>query len=133
MSDLKSLKSINSPLLWGIVVLDATILALIELGPALASGAEMSRLVVLRAALLSIAPMAVLLLNSLLPAHWKARLVFWRWNHVLPGHRAFSYHATRDSRIDIAKLKKNVGAFPDAPNEPPRDLRRLFSLRDRAV
>ncbi len=38
--------------------------------------------------------------------------MFWRCKHPLPGSRAFSVHAPADHRIDLTKLKKNVGEFP---------------------
>lgn len=43
--------------------------------------------------------------NGLLSADAKARIVFLRWKHALPGHRAFSRYATTDSRINIDRLK----------------------------
>jgi hypothetical protein len=42
--------------------------------------------------------------NGLLDADMKARLVFLRWHHSLPGNRAFSRYAHRDPRIDQGKL-----------------------------
>jgi hypothetical protein len=39
----------------------------------------------------------------------KARLVFLRWRHALPGHRAFSKYAVRDPRIDVSSLEKLHG------------------------
>jgi hypothetical protein len=54
--------------------------------------------------------------NGLLGANMKARLVFLRWTHALPGHRAFSKHALADSRIDLARLKKSLGnKLPEGP------------------
>lgn len=49
-------------------------------------------------------------LNGLLSADTKARLVFLRWNDTLPGHRAFSVYAVRDPRIDISALEKLHGS-----------------------
>ena len=54
---------------------------------------------------------------ALLPAEWKATLVYWRIKDTLPGHRAFSKHAPSDPRIDLESLRKNVGAFPFEPRE----------------
>ena len=45
----------------------------------------------------------------------KATLVFLRWKHALPGHRAFSKYAPADPRIDIDRLKQLVGKLPDTP------------------
>ena len=44
-------------------------------------------------------------------------LIFWRFKFPLPGSRAFSVHAPADHRIDLTKLKKNVGEFPVAPRD----------------
>jgi hypothetical protein len=65
--------------------------------------------------------------NGLLSADMKARLVFLRWNHALPGHRAFSKYAVSDPRVDIAKLKKACGKeFPDDPVEQNRTWYRFY-------
>jgi hypothetical protein len=54
--------------------------------------------------------------NGLLSANMKARLVFLRWTHALPGHRAFSKNALADPRIDLARLKKSLGnKLPEGP------------------
>ena len=59
--------------------------------------------------------------NGLLSANMKARLVFLRWTHALPGHRAFSKHAPADPRIDLDRLKKSLGnklsEGPEAENK----------------
>ena len=57
------------------------------------------------------------IVNALLSADMKARLVFWRWNDPLPGARAFSHYAKRDSRINLDKLKQAHGPFPRSPRE----------------
>lgn len=58
--------------------------------------------------------------NGLLSANLKARLVFLRWKHALPGHRAFSVYAKKDPRIDFARLQRALGnklpADPEAEN-----------------
>lgn len=57
-------------------------------------------------------------LNSLINADMKARIVFWRWNHALPGNRAFSQYAARDPRVNLDKLKSQLKqALPAAPAE----------------
>ena len=48
-------------------------------------------------------------LNGLISPDMKARLVFLRWNHALPGHRAFTMYAGRDPRIDLSALKTKFG------------------------
>jgi hypothetical protein len=57
-------------------------------------------------------------LNGLLSADTKARLVFLRWQNALPGHRAFTQYGKTDPRIDLAKLAKLHGsALPTDPSE----------------
>jgi hypothetical protein len=58
-----------------------------------------------------------ILVSSILPADFKAILVYWRIRDALPGCRAFSAHARRDPRINIDALTKNVGALPTDPRE----------------
>jgi hypothetical protein len=66
-------------------------------------------------------------LNGLLSAETKARLVFLRWHHVLPGHRAFSEHAAHDPRIDLSAVEKLHGAaLPADPLEQNRAWYRIY-------
>jgi hypothetical protein len=44
--------------------------------------------------------------NGLLSADLKARLVFCDRKHALPGHRAFSVYAKKNSRIDFVRLQR---------------------------
>jgi hypothetical protein len=65
--------------------------------------------------------------NGLLSANMKARLVFLRWRHALPGHRAFSKYAASDPRIDIDELKTACGnTFPDDPVDQNNTWYRLY-------
>lgn len=65
-------------------------------------------------------------LNGLVSADIKARIVFWRWSNPLPGSRAFSDLALRDDRIDLERLRSNVGSFPDSPRDQNSTWYRLF-------
>jgi hypothetical protein len=65
-------------------------------------------------------------LNGLLNADVKARLVFLRWRNVLPGHRAFSEYAIADPRIDPSALVKVIAA--DLPIEPLEQNRTWYRL-----
>jgi hypothetical protein len=47
--------------------------------------------------------------NGLLSSGMKDRLVFLRWHHALPGHRAFSVYAKADPRIDFGRLQRALG------------------------
>lgn len=55
--------------------------------------------------------------NGLLGPQAKARLVFWRWSHPLPGSRAFSEHAKRDPRISLPALRSKLGTLPKSEGE----------------
>lgn len=75
-------------------------------------------------------------LNGLVSADMKARLVFLRWHHALPGHRAFSKYAVHDPRIDIAALEKlHGGPLPVDPVEQNRAWYRFYKTveNDHAV
>jgi hypothetical protein len=67
-----------------------------------------------------LAVVATTVANGLLSADLKARLVFLRWKHALPGHRAFSVYAKQDPRIDLVRLQRALGnklpANPGAEN-----------------
>jgi hypothetical protein len=119
------LKAQNSKWLWAVVAADALALvafafpaALDQAASWLASGA--------RVAGVSIAPVIVLLLTSLLSSEIKAVLVFWRVRNVLPGHRAFSLYAVKDPRVDVERLRAAVGEFPRAPRDQNALWYRLF-------
>jgi len=65
--------------------------------------------------------------NGLLSANMKARLVFLRWTHPLPGHQAFSKHALADPRIDLDCLKKSLGnKLPEGPEAENKAWYRIF-------
>jgi len=107
-------KAANIRWLSAIALLDAAVLAIVAGFPAL------NRLTADVAPQLTSAillPPIVLWLCSLIGPDLKHRLVFWRWNEVLPGHRAFSIHATEDPRFDAADLRKKIGPFPEAARD----------------
>lgn len=57
-------------------------------------------------------------LNGLLSADTKYKLVYWRRHDVLPAHRAFTKYAPADPRIDLARLEKIHGsALPTDPKQ----------------
>lgn len=64
--------------------------------------------------------------NGLLSATAKARLVFWRWKHPLPGCRAFSVHAKEDARINVPALRSKLGNLPKAEAEQNAAWYRLY-------
>lgn len=57
------------------------------------------------------------IVNAQLTHLHKARIVFWRWDHPLPGSRVFSELAQDDYRIDLAEMKKRWSPLPTDPRE----------------
>lgn len=110
MSTRAALKAQNTTWIWAVLVADA--LALVGFSFPVADQVASSFASGARLAGVSIAPVIVLLLTSILPAELKAALVFWRVRDMLPGHRAFSVYAKKDPRVDIARLQASVGNFP---------------------
>ena len=71
-------------------------------------------------------------LNGVLSAEAKARLVFLRWHNALPGCRAFSKYAGADPRIDPVALSKIRGSpFPTDPMDQNRAWYRLYKTVDK--
>lgn len=107
----KTLKGRNLAWLVATLILDFLVLLVLAFHTAI-EDLTPTRLAVVRASLTALLPIPVLIFSSLISADHKAILVFWRCKHPLPGSRAFSVHAPADHRIDLTKLKKNVGEFP---------------------
>ncbi|BAO28295.1 hypothetical protein [Sulfuritalea hydrogenivorans] len=112
----KTLKGRNLAWLVATLVLDALVLLVIAFHTAI-DDLTPTRIAAIRLSLTALLPIPVLILSSLISSDHKAILVFWRLKHPLPGARAFSVHAPADHRIDLAKLKKNVGEFPVAERD----------------
>lgn len=73
----------------------------------------------------------VTLLNSQLSTKTKERIVFWKWEHPLPGSRAFTWFLSRDYRIDSAALEARFGPFPVESADQNRTWYRIYStVRD---
>lgn len=112
----KTLKGRNLAWLVATLALDVLVLLVIAFHTAI-DDLTLTRLAVIRASLTALLPIPILILSSLISSDHKAILVFWRFKHPLPGARAFSVHAPGDHRIDLTKLKKNVGEFPSAERD----------------
>lgn len=54
---------------------------------------------------------------GLLPASWKAVLVFWKIRHPLPGSRVFSRLSHDDPRIDQSRIQAKMDKTPQTPAE----------------
>ena len=55
------------------------------------------------------------IINAQVDSNNKARLVFWKWRHPLPGSRAFTEYASTDPRIDSDALRKYQDPLPTEP------------------
>src|SRR5262245_58077554 len=112
------LKDMNTGRLRAAVVANVVIYALLILGEkVLAGGWPMAW----RAAA-ELVPAGVLFVfitvaNGLLSPMAKARLVFWRWRHPLPGSRVFTVHSKTDTRINIPALRARLGTLPKGEAE----------------
>ena len=112
----KTLKGRNLLWLVATLVLDVLVLLIVAFHTAI-DDLTPTKVAVIRISLTALLPIPVLILSSLISSDHKAILVFWRIKHSLPGARAFSVHASADHRIDLAKLRKNVGEFPTAERD----------------
>jgi hypothetical protein len=118
----KSLKDQNRWQLWLTIALNAVVFYIVARSDAIAT-AGWKELFTAATNLLPVgfAFIVTSVANGLLSANMKARLVFLRWTHALPGHRAFSKHAPADPRIDLDRLRKSLGKKlseePEAENK----------------
>lgn len=129
----KSLKEQNNLTLWTIVAVNALFFYGVINGNAI-------RLDGLKAVFsqaqtllpIGAAGIIVAVLNALPSADLKATLVFWRWKHALPGHRAFSVHAAADSRINPSRINTMFkGSSPVDPKEQNAAWYKLYrTVRD---
>lgn len=119
-----TLKAANIKWLVMLAMLDAAVV-LLFIAPELVDASMMA---IVRASVSPLLPVAVLLLTGLLSHEAKARLIYWRIAHPLPGSQAFTKHAPADARIDMKALAKNVGALPTEPGEQNAKWYKLYRL-----
>ncbi len=108
---------LNIAVFWGVFVFHADFSTLWTLISSISTRTVITALV---------APICVFLLDGLLSADSKARVIFWRFSHPLPGSRAFSTHLRQESRADPDYLVNRWGVFPDDPAEQNRLWYRIF-------
>lgn len=124
----KSLKEQNRSLLWIIIALNA----LFFYGVVQANAIRIDNLHTFfsnpeKLVPVGVAALIATVLNGLISPDMKARLVFLRWKHALPGHRAFSEYAATDARIAPTALRKVAGkALPVDPLEQNRIWYKLY-------
>jgi hypothetical protein len=127
------LKSQNMKWLVPLAVLDLALVALLAAPEELVTHGSISGIAAARAGAASLLPVVVLLLIGTVPDKMKAALVYWRIRHVMPGSHAFTHHAPADVRIDMAGLKRNVGALPTDPAEQSAKWYKLYCLVNSAA
>jgi hypothetical protein len=135
-----SLKAQNAWLLRAVLVIHALAFAYVAFEPfVLAQLAGPEALEKASAALapaalsLAIIVLAKLVLLGLVPAWLRDRLIHWRWQHPLPGARAFSKLGPADPRVDMVRLEQAYGPLPTDPGEQGRLFYRIYSRYTDAV
>jgi hypothetical protein len=73
-------------------------------------------------------PLLAIVLSGVLGDTLKARVVFWRWKHPLPGCRVFTELMKDDPRIQPPLLRKKLG---DLPRQPQAQNGLWFGLYER--
>lgn len=73
------------------------------------------------------------LVDGLLSADTKARIVYWRWRHPLPGSRAFSRHLLVEPRADPDRLLALWGPFPGEPARQNRLWYRIYQSTEKEI
>jgi hypothetical protein len=112
----RSLKSINMK--WLVLLAAADVLfVLLFVAPDLLNGVALTQIGIGRVLTTTVMPVVILLIVNVLPHDVKSMLVYWKPLGVLPGCEAFTKYGPRDPRIDMAALKKNVGALPTESTE----------------
>ena len=112
----RSLKSLNMK--WLVLLAAADVLFVrLFVAPDLLNGVTLTQVGIGRVLTTTVMPVVVLLIVNVLPHDVKSMLVYWKPLGVLPGCEAFTKYGPRDPRIDMASLKKNVGALPTESNE----------------
>ena len=114
---LRAVMIVNIAVFWGVVVSRADFSAIADL---------LSSLSIEDGIIGLIAPVATFVLNGLVSADTKARVVYWRYRHPLPGSRAFSEHLRREVRADPDRLARGWGPFPSKPAEENRLWYRIY-------
>lgn len=122
-----SLKALNFKWLVALATADAIVLALF-VAPELITTATTTQLGLYRAFGAAVLPIIVLLLMNVQSSSMKAMLVYWKPLGVLPGCEAFTKYGPADSRVDMAQLKKNVGAWSEDPKEQNAKWFKLYKM-----
>jgi hypothetical protein len=113
------LKGKNAPSLWAFVGANLAICfsLFITKGFSTASIDQLWKSVTKKDGIIAVLlPLLTIILSGLFSDTAKARLIFWRWRHPLPGCRVFTELIQYDPRIDVPALRKKHGDFPQDPH-----------------
>ena len=108
-----SLKDQNKLPLLGVAIGNLAVLLLLIRGGSFEIAIWASIVTVLRDAIpVGVGLILIGIVNAQLSPDLKARIVFGKWKHPLPGAEAFSRHAKQDDRVDVAALERFFGPLP---------------------
>jgi hypothetical protein len=62
----------------------------------------------------------ICVINGLLSAEAKSRLVFWKWQDPLPGHEAYTVHAKNDPRFSQADVVEKLRLDQETMDDPKK-------------
>lgn len=99
----------NSVYIWTFIGVNVAVFLWLALGGGL--DASWAHVTAKNGAIAAGIPLLAIVLSNILSDQTKARLVFWRLRHPLPGCRVFSALISTDPRIDVPHLKQKVGRF----------------------
>jgi len=126
-----SLKSKNTPILTGFVLLNLVIF-LTFYGFSWGEFTRFSNGFTLQSPFFAVAVhLIVLVLCYFFPETIKNTLVYWRIKNPLPGTRAFSELAPKDVRISMDNLKNQFGTLPTDPLEQNRLWYRIYRSKEK--
>jgi len=109
------LRGKNAVYLWAFIGINVTIYLCLFIGTSLTEAAldHFWHRVTMKGGIIAAAiPIIAILCVGVLGDTTKARLVFWRWKHPLPGCRVFSSLLKNDPRINADALRVKLGKFP---------------------
>ena len=135
-SDQPSLKGHNFRYMWPFIGINLAVFLSILVSKQLGGGALESfwhRITAKDGIVAAGIPLLAIVLSGVFSDQNKARLVFWRWRHPLPGCRVFTQLIETDPRINVPALKNRLGAFPRAPQAQNALWYQLYKARQKAV
>ena len=96
----------NVVVFWGVIISHADIATLVSVLEEISIKDGFIGLIV---------PTMAFVLDALFSPDVKARIVYWRWSHPLPGSCAFTIHLNEEHRANPSRLEQNWGPFPRDP------------------